>query len=63
MSQTIAQHLEFLAKKMNKKQSVVVQELIEAKMKEFDTSKKIDAVHKMAGMFTGKIQEDIFDAI
>ena len=58
MSEYIVKNLEFLAEKMQKKQSQVIQELIQDKIEEFEKEKKIQAVEKMSGMFTGKISED-----
>ncbi len=58
MSEYIVENLEFLAKKMHKKQSQVIQELILDKMKEFEKEKKLQAVEKMSGIFTGKLSEN-----
>jgi len=59
MSEYIVENLEFLAKTMHKKQSQVIQELIQDKMKEFEKERKLKAVEKMSGMFTGEIPENI----
>ena len=59
MSEQIVNSLEFLAKSMHKKQSQVIQELIQEKMQEFEKEKRLKAVEKMAGMFTGEIAENI----
>ena len=59
MPEAIAKNLEFLAKKMHKKQSQVLQELIQDKMKEFEKEKKLQAVERMSGIFTGKIPEHV----
>ncbi len=59
MSDTVVLNLEFLSKKMNKKQSQVIQELITQKMKEYEKEKKLDILEKMSGMFTGKIPQRI----
>ena len=59
MSEQIVGNLEFLAKAMHKKQSQVIQELIQEKMQEFEKEKKLKAVEKMSGMFTGEIAEDL----
>ena len=59
MPENIVKNLEFLAKKMHKKQSQVIQELIQDKMKEFEKERKLRAVEQMSGMFTGKIPEDV----
>lgn len=59
MSEYIVENLEFLAKTMQKKQSQVIQDLIQDKMKEFEKEKKIQALEKMSGIFTGEIPEEI----
>ena len=58
MSEQIVNNLEFLAKSMHKKQSQVIQELIQEKMQEFEKEKRLKAVEKMSGMFTGEIAEE-----
>ncbi len=59
MTDSVVFDLEFLAKKMHKKQSQVIQELIKQKMKEFEKDRKIEILEKMSGMFTGKIPQDL----
>ena len=59
MSEAIAEKLEFIATKMHKKQSQVIQELINEKMKEYEKEKKLDMLEKMSGMFTGEISDDV----
>ena len=59
MSEVIVEKLEFLAAKMNKKQSQVIQELISEKMKEYEKENKLKTLEKMSGMFTGKISDDV----
>lgn len=59
MSDSVVMDLEYLAKKLHKKQSQVIQELIVHKMKEFEKEKKLDMLEKISGIFTGKIPEDI----
>ena len=59
MSEQIVNSLEFLAKTMHKKQSQVIQELIQEKMQEFEKEKRIKAVEKMSGIFTGEVAEEI----
>ncbi len=59
MPDSVVVDLEFLAKKMQKKQSQVIQELISQKMKEFQKDKKLAILENMSGMFTGKIPENI----
>ena len=56
---TIVEKLEFLAQKMQKKQSQVIQELINEKMKEYEQKRKLQILEDMSGMFTGKIDEDV----
>ncbi len=57
--QSIVKKLEFLAQKMHKKQSQVIQELINEKMKEYEKEKKLQALDRISGMFTGEFCEDI----
>ncbi len=59
MPEDIVENLEFLANYMHKKQSQVIQDLIQEKMKMFEKEKKIQAVEKMSGMFSGKIPQNI----
>ena len=59
MSEVIVKKLEFLANKMHKKQSQVIQELITEKMKEYEKEKKLHALEQISGLFTGKISENI----
>ena len=59
MSEYIVENLEFLAKKMHKKQSQVIQLLIEEKMKEYEKEKKLLAVEKMSGLFTGEFSYEV----
>jgi hypothetical protein len=58
MSENIVSDLEFLANSMHKKQSQVIQELIQEKMKTLEKEKKIEALERISGMFTGKISEE-----
>lgn len=58
MSHSIVEKLEFLAQVMHKKQSQVIQELISEKMNEYEKVKKLQALEKVSGMFTGKLSED-----
>jgi len=59
MPDDIVQDLEYIAKKTHKKQSQVIQELITEKMKEYEKAKKLEALEKMSGMFTGMIPEHV----
>ncbi len=57
MPESIVSDLEELAKIMNKKQSQVIQELIEEKMHEYTRQKRLASLEKMSGMFSGMIPE------
>ncbi|MCH9740788.1 MAG: hypothetical protein K0U38_08125 [Epsilonproteobacteria bacterium] len=59
MPEAIVHDLEELARLMNKKQSQVIQELIEDRMKLYNKEKKLDSLEKMSGMFSGLIPEHI----
>jgi len=59
MPDNIVQDLEYIAKKTHKKQSQVIQSLIEEKMKEYEKSKRLEAAKKMSGMFSGLIPEHV----
>ena len=59
MPDNIVQDLEYIAKKTHKKQSQVIQELISDRMKEYEIAKKLEALEKMSGMFTGMIPEHV----
>ena len=55
----MAEDLEYLSKKFHKKQSQIVQELIEEKMAEYEIEKKLEAAEKISGMFTGMFPEHV----
>ena len=59
MPEHVAEDLEYLAKRLNKKQSKIIQELIEEKMAEYESKKKLEAAEKLTGMFTGIFPEDV----
>ncbi|MEA2029964.1 MAG: hypothetical protein U9N49_13470 [Campylobacterota bacterium] len=59
MPESIVHDLEELARIMNKKQSQVIQELISERMKEVHKAKKLQALEKMSGVFSGLIPEDV----
>ncbi len=59
MPEHIAKDLEYLAKKMNKKQSQVIQELIEEKVADYELEKKLEAAEKLSGIFTGMFPEHV----
>ncbi|RLA02568.1 MAG: hypothetical protein DRQ45_04575 [Gammaproteobacteria bacterium] len=59
MSEKIAEDLEYLAKRLDKKQSQVVQELIEEKVSKYEIEKKLAAAEKISGMFTGMFPEHV----
>lgn len=59
MPDNIVKDLEYIAKKTHKKQSQVIQNLIEEKMKEYEKSKRLEAAQKMSGMFSGLIPEHV----
>ncbi|CAA6826912.1 MAG: Unknown protein [uncultured Sulfurovum sp.] len=57
MPESIVYDLEELSRVLNKKQSQVIQELIEERMKKVMKQKKLDSLAKMSGMFSGLIPE------
>ena len=59
MPEKIAEDLEYLAKKLDKKQSQVIQDLIEAKVREYEKEKKLEALERISGIFTGMIPEHV----
>ncbi len=59
MPEHIAEDLEYLAKKMNKKQSQVIQELIEEKVADYELEKKLESLEKISGIFTGMLPEHV----
>jgi len=59
MPESIVYDLEELSRLLNKKQSQVIQELIEERMKEVKKQKKLEALEKMSGMFSGLIPEHV----
>ena len=59
MPEHIAKDLEYLAQKLDKKQSQVIQELIEEKVADYELEKKLEAAEKLSGMFTGMFPEHV----
>jgi len=59
MPESIVYDLEELSRVLNKKQSQVIQDLIEERMKKVKKQKKLDSLEKMSGMFSGLIPEDV----
>ena len=59
MPEEVARDLEYLAKKLNKKQSQIIQELIEEKVADFKQEEKVAAAEKLSGMFTGMFPEHV----
>ena len=59
MPEKIADDLAYLAKKLDKKQSQVIQGLIEDKIADYEMEKKLEAAEKLAGMFTGMFPEHV----
>ncbi len=59
MPEEVARDLEYLAKKLNKKQSQIIQELIEEKVADFRQEEKVAAAEKLSGMFTGMFLEHV----
>ena len=59
MPEHIAEDLEYLAKKLDKKQSQVIQDLIEEKVADYELEKKLAAAEKLSGMFTGMFPEHV----
>ncbi len=59
MPEKVAADLEYLAKKLDKKQSQVIQDLIEEKAAEYEIEKKLEVLEKISGMFTGMFPEHV----
>ena len=59
MPEHIAEDLEYLAKTLDKKQSQVIQDLIEEKMEDYEIKRKLEAAEKLSGMFTGMFPEHV----
>ena len=59
MPEKVAKDLEYLAKKLDMKQSQVIQELIEEKIFEYEIKRKLEAAEKISGMFTGMFPEHV----
>ncbi|RLA70952.1 MAG: hypothetical protein DRG30_08840 [Epsilonproteobacteria bacterium] len=59
MPEKVAKDLEYLAKKLDKKQSQVIQDLIEEKISEYEIKRKLEAAEKLSGMFTGMFPEHV----
>mgnify|MGYP005636194995 FL=1 len=57
LEESVALHLEELAKHNNQTQTAVIRELIEEKIKEIDQAKKIAAFNKFVGSGTGLFGE------
>ena len=59
MPESIVYDLEELADFFNKKQSQIIQELIEERMEKVRKQKRLEALEKMSGMFSGLIPEEV----
>jgi predicted DNA-binding protein len=59
MPQNVAHDLEYLARMMHKKQSQVVQELIEEKMQQVRKVQRKEAIERLSGLFSGEIGEEV----
>jgi len=59
MPEKVAEDLEYLAKKLDMKQSQVIQELIEEKVSEYELEAKLEALEQISGMFTGMFPEHV----
>jgi|SaaInlStandDraft_4_1057021.scaffolds.fasta_scaffold294538_1 hypothetical protein len=59
MSEKVLENLEFIAQKTHRKQSQVIQDLIQEKMQNLEKEKKLEALEKMSGIFTGDISEEV----
>jgi len=59
MPDRVAENLEYLSKKLDKKQSKIVQELIEERMADYEKAKKLEALEEISGMFTGMFPEHV----
>ncbi len=59
MPDYIVNNLEFIANETHKKQSQVIQDLIQEKMKEYEKEKKLQALENISGIVSGKISQEI----
>jgi len=59
MPEKVAEDLAYLAKKLGKKQSQVIQDLIEEKVAEYSKEEKLEALERISGMFTGMFPEHV----
>lgn len=57
MQDEIAEKLEFLSKKMHKKQSQVIQELILKESRKYEHEDKLKRLEKMHGKFDGLLED------
>ena len=57
MPEKIADDLDYLAKKLDKKQSQVIQALIEEKIADYALEKKLESLENISGKFTGMFPE------
>jgi metal-responsive CopG/Arc/MetJ family transcriptional regulator len=55
----LAKKLEEMAKRDGKKQSQIIQEMIKKRIKEEEKEKKLESLHSLKGILTGKIPQDI----
>jgi hypothetical protein len=58
MSEKVAGDLEFLAAALHKKQSQVIQDLIERETYRLRKQERLTALEKLAGSFTGKLDKE-----
>lgn len=59
MPEKVADDLLYLAKKLDMKQSQVIQELIEEKISFYQKERKLEAGKKLVGIFTGMLPEEV----
>lgn len=59
MPESVAKDLEYLAQKLNMKQSQIVQQLIEEKVSKYKLKEKLIAAEKLSGMFTEMFPENV----
>ena len=59
MPEHIAEDLEYLAKTLDKKQSQVIQDLIEEKMQDYEVKKKLEALESISGIANGMFPEHV----
>jgi len=59
MPEHIAEDLAYLAKILDKKQSQVIQDLIEEKIQDYEVEKKLEALESISGIANGMFPEHV----